>query len=308
MRVHIDGIAKVRPTRKKRSGIMLCYPYESKRLVRWGSEPVFVQPKLDGERARLKWDPAIGWGFYSSTEELVNFAVPHLVERVNQSEIPHSLHLDGELYVHGWEFELIHSVVSRRTNLHEDYAQLEYYYFDCVEPETPQWARFIRLLQLRPILARAGLIEVPTYMADDEARIWEHNDSIVGMGYEGIVVRKKTGLWVPRRSTEVMKFKPKQQDVYRVIGAVQEIDKYGTRKSSLGALICEADGEQFNVATGFTQSERRFLWEAYCDNPELFTSGALEAVVKYQHITSGGKKREKGVPRFPVYVSLRPAS
>jgi len=254
------------------------------------------------------WDPAIGWGFYSSTEELVNFAVPHLVEAAEKSEMPHGLHLDGELYVHGWSFEEIHSVVSRRRERHPDYHYMEYHYFDIVEEGTPQWARLLRLQQLRPILHWTGFRAVPTYMADNEERIWDHQREIVDLGYEGIIVRKKNGLWIPRRSTELMKFKPKQQDAYDVVGAIQMVDKDGNLKNTLGALICETDGEFFRVGTGMTDHTRKTLWDAYLQGPELFEGGALEAVVKYQHITSSKKRRDadrKGVPRFPVFVELR---
>ena len=39
----------------KRKGIMLCYPFEEKRLNKW-APPYLVQPKLDGERMRAILD------------------------------------------------------------------------------------------------------------------------------------------------------------------------------------------------------------------------------------------------------------
>lgn len=289
--------------RKKRSGIMLCYPFEEKRLERWGY-PVMVQPKLDGERARLAFDAALGYCFWSSTEELVNFAVPHLLEAINRRGLPFGTHLDGELYAHGLSFEEIHSIVSRRKTIHPDHSMIEYHVFDVLIPDCPQYLRMLRLDQLSSSFP-TGIKLVPTRSAHSLDEIWAINSHYLAEGYEGIVVRKPNNLYIPRRSTELMKFKPKQEDSYPVVGAVEEHDKFGSPKGSLGALICETDGDRFQVGTGFTQAQRAEIWQAYLNTPSLFESGMLCARIQYQHITSGsGKGREKGVPRFPVFVTL----
>jgi hypothetical protein len=38
-----------------RTGIMLCYPFEEKRLNKWGNK-FLLQPKLDGDRCRAIFD------------------------------------------------------------------------------------------------------------------------------------------------------------------------------------------------------------------------------------------------------------
>lgn len=305
MKLSLPNIGQPRAERKKRSGVMLCYPYESKRLARWGGPPVFVQPKLDGERARLRYDAAGGWEFLSSTEDVMNFAVPHLIEALSRSTLPTSVHLDGELYCHGLSFEEIHSIVSRRTTLHPEHTSISYHVFDCVIPDCSQHLRLLRLQMLLKHLKGLPIELVQTLVADHETDIWKLNELFVEDGYEGIIVRKQNGLWVPRRSTEVMKFKPRQEDLYRVVGAQQEVSILGDAKQSLGALICECDGQQFAVGTGFGAAERVTLWEEFLRNQKTFTDGSLWARVKYQHITSGrASKDSKGVPRFPVFVEL----
>ena len=86
-----------------RSGIMLCYPFEEKRLAKW-SPPYVVQPKLDGERCRYKQYE--GGSFLLSSQENVIFGAPHIKHYLD-SVCPTGLHLDGELYCHGkyrdWE-------------------------------------------------------------------------------------------------------------------------------------------------------------------------------------------------------------
>jgi len=303
MKATLEGLSE-RHERRKRSGIMLCYPFEAKRLERWRSPTVFVQPKLDGERARLQWISGIGWTLWSSTEEPLDFAVPHLIRNATLSGLPHDAHLDGELYIHGASFEEIHSIVSRSTNLHPEHTAVSFHVFDLAEPEAPQWSRFLRLRMLERDLPE-GFVPVRPEPAESLDEIWRLSERFVSQGYEGFIVRKTTGLWVPRRSTEIMKFKPKQSDVYKVIGAAQLVDKFGSRKPLLGSLLCEADGETFSVGTGFSEDQREALWTAYLQHPEMFTGGDFQARINYQNITEGSSKRSKGVPRFPVFVELQ---
>ena len=92
-----------------------------------------------------------------------------------------------------------------------------------------------------------------------------------------------------------MKFKPKKEDDYEILGFEEEISKDGIPKDTLGAIICKSgDGQVFNVGTGFTDERRKELWEARDILVGQF------ATVKYQHITSGNK-----VPRFPVFVEVK---
>ena len=59
----------------------------------------------------------------------------------------------------------------------------------------------------------------------------------------------------------MMKFKPKKDDWYGVVGVQEEIDKHGTPKGTLGAIICMGDdGTRFGVGTGLTRDQRAELW------------------------------------------------
>jgi ATP-dependent DNA ligase len=303
MRVKIDGLAE-RHERKKRSGIILCYPFEEKRLARWGERTVFVQPKLNGERARLQWVQGYGWTFWSSTEESLNFAIPHLLENLKKSDLSHEVHFDGELYTHGLPFEEIHSRVSRTRELHPEHALIEYHIFDLAAPAIPQCQRFLLMKHFYSKLPEQ-FFHVEERAAENVEQIFSCLNEFVAQGYEGMVVRRATGLWVPRRSTELMKFKPKHRDTYDVIGAMQLRDKFGEPRPELGALICECDNRTFKVGTGFTSEQRKTIWETYLAQPELFSSRTFEAVVDYQNITGGKKGNSKGVPYCAVFVNLK---
>lgn len=99
-----------------------------------------------------------------------------------------------------------------------------------------------------------------------------------------------------KRSVNIMKFKPHQEDVYQVIGVQEEISQSGTPKCSLGAFICRGDdGTPFNVGSGpiLTQEARHNFWTI---RESLV---GMWIMVKYQTLTTA-----KGVPRFPVALQL----
>jgi len=92
----------------------------------------------------------------------------------------------------------------------------------------------------------------------------------------------------------MMKFKPKQEDIYEIVGVVEEVSIQGRPKEALGALVCRGeDGTTFKVGTGFTRLQRRALFE----RKEVLAGKMVR--VAYQTLTSGKK-----VPRFPVFMEV----
>lgn len=271
-----------------RKGIMLCYPFEEKRLNKW-NPPYLVQPKLDGERCR--YVPFDGRSFLLSSQENPFFSVPHIKDFLDSLKIP--FELDGELYCHGMPFEEIVSRASREVNIHTDHKDLEYHVFDLVIPE-PQVDRTIKLGSMQQIFHNSPVKVVLSYICDSLEDIMKRYDQFLDEGYEGIIVREWNGVYVPKRSTSIMKFKPKKEDTYEIIGYTEEISIKGDPKGTLGALICKGDdGTMFNVGSGFTAEQRSILFK----NPDSILG--RKATIKYQHLTHGN-----GVPRFPVFVSI----
>jgi ATP-dependent DNA ligase len=277
--------------RKKRTGVMLCYPFEEKRLEKW-EPPYLVQPKLDGVRCRaLKTEN--GFLLLSSTEEVI-FSVPHINDYLNSyiRSLPNEL--DGELYLHGWSFEDIYSVTSRTANLHPKHELIEYHAFDYVSEE----AQIVRLANLIDTLdshaQTAPLQSVRTRAVTTFDELMEYYHKLVADQYEGIIVRHYMAPYVKKRSTHMMKFKPKKRDAYKITGGTEEIDKHGNPKNSLGAFVCEStDGETFSIGSGLTHEQRKVCWDTL---PDLI---GMYCLVEYQHITPG-----RGVPRFPIFVSV----
>ena len=276
-----------------RSGIQLCYPFEEKRLEKW-QPPYLIQPKLDGERCRAIYTQC-GYILLSSEENLI-LSVPHITDALNvwmarnpSAQMPE---LDGELYRHGWSFEEIHSVVGRTANLHPHHEMLEFHVFDIVN-EAPQLERLAQLRDLaKTFPASVKLVE--TRLADDLESLMMHYRWYLDHAYEGIIVRNYSAPYVRRRSTFVMKFKPKKEDTYGIVRFVEAVDQYGRPKNMLGAIICAGDdGTEFRAGAGTLTHDARVRYWAERDS---WIGKTIR--IQYQNLT------ERGVPRFGLCVDL----
>lgn len=274
----------------KRSGIMLAYPFEEGRLEKWKG-PVFVQPKLDGERCRnlVSSDPIL----LSSEQERKNFAVPDLISQSRELffNLGEPLELDGELYIHGEDFEDIHSIVSRTVNRSPLHHQMEFHVFDIIDLTVPQIERTKRLIEISKSFPPSIKL-VPTTVAENAEEVRRIFNRYISEGYEGIVVRNIDAPYIRRRSTYMMKFKPKKSDIYDVVGYVEGTGKYA---GTIGALQCQGDdGTIFEVGSfSITDEERKKLWNM---REEL---ASFSCKVGYQHLTS-----KSGVPKSGVFIEL----
>lgn len=297
----------------KRSGIILAYPFEEKRLAKWNAPLIIAQPKLDGERARAIISPNGEVQLLSSECNEIT-SVPHINEQLGLLAQSEDIELDGELYFHDTDFSDIHSIVGRTVNIHSDYERMQYHVFDMVSDHN-QVTRLHDLVNLYdPRLPNICL--VPAKMIEPTAEaVFEAMNAFTGNGYEGIILRNPYGLYARKRSTDIMKFKPKKRDIYVICGYSPEVSIDGTIKDTiLGRFICAGSETEpvwlglyppliappkgfFAVSsnrlgTGDKLREQKELWER---REELQFK---ELVVAYQNITP------KKVPRHPVFVDV----
>lgn len=270
--------------------IMKAYPFEEKRLAKW-KPPYIIQPKYDGFRCRAV-PVETGSGFeylLLSSEEHIFYSVPHINEELARLKLRSEL--DGELYCHNMGFDKISSIVSRTVNLHQDHKAIQFHIFDVIN-EKPQVERLLFIEQLKGL---SPWIQVsPFWLCYSLDEVMKTYDNILRSGYEGIIARHQLTPYERKRSTMMMKFKPKAEDTYPIVGYKEEHDIYGTPKDRLGALVCDSgNGHTFDVGTGFSDDTRYELW---CKRDLLV---GKQATVQYQHLTEGKQK-----PRFPVFVSI----
>jgi len=273
----------------KRTGIMLCYPLEEKRILRW-QPPYLCQPKLDGIRCR-----AVRHGnsyILLSSEENIIF-LPHITDALNQlpmNELYGYYEYDGELYLHGWSMEHIYSVCSRKVNPHPDAEKIQLHIFDIVNERQPQ---YLRINNLMWISFREPLIFCKPTPCSTMHEIFDAYNNFLSEGYEGIIVRHFAARYVRKRSIFILKFKPKKEDTYLILSWEEErsIDK--VPKGTIGALVCWDGTNRFSVGSGLTDGMRKELWEIRDQLP------GKHVRIGYQHLTSTNK-----VPRFPIFIEI----
>lgn len=247
--------------RPKRKGIMLANPATERAMLKLG-DTCFCQPKLNGERASVTWfhnEPII-----LSSHRIEFKFLQHIKEAIKGNFEYNQLKLDGELYVHGWSRERIHSACSRKKNENLDTVKLEFHIFDYKSSKS-QWQRIYNLETEKKNLAfNHPLVHVPYKVVSTEplkwmAQVHEYTQD----GYEGAIFRSPLYSYEEKRSRGLLKFKPTKTDEYKILNVQEAISKDGMPKSMIGAFIVSGnDGTEFSVGAGkLNHSERIRLWE-----------------------------------------------
>lgn len=276
-------------------GIMKCYPFEEKRLAKW-QPPYIVQPKYDGDRCRN--EPLETSSILLTSEENIFYSVPHINEQLDKSGLSNTP-WDGELYNHKVHeeggHELIHSIVSRTVNLHSRYKEMNFHIFDIKYPGMSQMERLSTLNKLASSTLPPNIRVAPYWICETLDEIKKVYDTLIYRKYEGIVIRHLHNTYEERRSTLLMKFKPKRTDTYKIVGWKEEVSISGVPKGRIGSLILSSqDGDEFGVSAGLDGDEKAKLWDI------RDTLAGKTAIVHYQHLTN------KNIPKgtFDIEVII----
>ena len=275
--------------RPKRDGVQLAEPMTGPKLAKLGPF-VVVQPKLNGDRCRvLKYGEEV---FLVSSYGNEFKHIQHINAAIKE-QWPSDLALpDGELYVHGLRFEEIHSIASRKVNVHGKTLVMQYHIFDFQDEEMPQASRLARIkkLDLKPPLFAVQ----PFGMNNNRDEIVGKMTEYVAEGYEGIIVRDILSPYTPKRIPGMLKYKPHCEDEYTIVG-VKEGE--GWCVGMLGAFIVAGDdGQPFDVGSGalLTKKNRQSLWKV---RDKLIGE---KLTLKYEPQTT-----RRGFPKCAVAVGLR---
>jgi len=278
---------------------MLCYPWSAQRLTTY-NKPYIVQAKLNGERCRVLMTPD-GVKLLSSEGNEFNL-LPKIQENPFWTALAEyyggEAEFDGELYCHGISRQEIHSIVSRRVNIHPEVDLIYISLFDTPQLEAEQATRTQTLTEaFNRALYSVGCTEyiklVSTYCAISLGDIEQYLRHCLNLGYEGVVVKNPSSYYTRARSTNWMKIKPRKFDRYTIVGYTEECDIYGNPKGSLGAFdVCDKDGKTFKVGTGFTACQRATWWE---DRTNML---GMDILVYYPTLTN------RGIPDNPVFKCL----
>jgi len=272
---------------------MLAHKYDDyKHKIKW---PCYVQPKLDGLRC-LIYRQSCGTIVLQSRQGKQFNSLPHLVEELDRLMFKDGIILDGELYVHGEEFqELIHLI--KRDEPHKDSVKIEYHIYDCYDPKNLSWPYKARLAYLENLKLHTSVNSIVKYVKTDiltnESFLLKEKDWAKQNGYEGVMLRNADASYkVGHRSYDLLKVKEFQDDEFEIVGG----EENKGRQEGQCSLICKTkEGATFKVKPEGTDEQRQWYW----DNLESII-GKMLTVRFFSYTTS-----KTPVPRFPIGVAIR---
>jgi len=250
--------------------------------------PVYVQPKLDGERCVAMKINGVVTLWTRSRKPITS--CPHIVEQVRDILSPYSVDcfLDGELYIHEADnFEKIMSAV-RKQNPTEESKQIEFHVYDCEildDLASPFQLRKEFLDNLPDYFSHVKIVEAD--MCYGMSSVNDNHNFFVKKGYEGVMIRSVDGVYENKRSKHLLKLKNFLDDEFEI-----EDVKAGKDKSVI--FVCKIGKEYFEATMSGNKDEN----QKYLKDSSLWEGKKL--TVKYQCLT-GAKK----VPRFPVGLKIR---
>jgi len=225
---------------------MLAHKYDDKR-VDW-SQPVYIQPKLDGVRCLITQSGA----FSRTGKQFKN--INHIELSLNRFFDQHpDVILDGELYNHDLknDFEKIISLVRKQKPTDDDRLDAKnltqfhcYDYFDGVQYDSYK-TRMNNLVTSD--IYNYCIKYVPAKLVDSYNYARTLHEEYLAAGYEGSIIRLD-GLYKHGRSYDLMKFKDFSDAEATIIN--YELGK-GKRTGTLGKFIMlDDEGIQFGCPPG----------------------------------------------------------
>ncbi|MDD4865169.1 MAG: hypothetical protein PHE38_14320 [Alishewanella agri] len=255
---------------------------EFKAVTEW---PVYVQPKLDGNRClAARVDGKIM--LWSRGGKEIN--LPHIAQTLD-AFLPEGIILDGELYVHGQTLQTITSWIKK---LQPQSFQIQYMVYDCVDSECFS----VRKQLTRRILpVGTGVEWLQTFEVHDEEQLQHYHNTWVGKGYEGTMVRTLgVGYEDGKRSKSLQKMKDFQDSEFEILDVIQGTPRQtATGQLEVPIYVCKCGPHTFNATAPGDMFEKHSAW--------LNRDNAIGKMltVKFFSFTPDG------IPFLPVALRIR---
>jgi ATP-dependent DNA ligase len=217
------------------------------------------------------------------------------VKAIEELGLKQDIVLDGELYNHDYKnnFEELTSFI-RNPEPKDGHEVVQYHVYDIAGNGSFRY----RNGQLSSIVRYEPLIRVETKEVNNEDELIEFFEDSLSKGYEGAMVRNAAGLYVNKRSVDLLKIKEFEDSEFEVI----DVKEGRGKLAGHAVFICKTNPndprmdpkETFDCKLKGDQDELTKFWK----NPNLAKNRMI--TVQFQGVTN--KKR---VPRFPVGLRFR---
>ena len=246
---------------------MLAKNYDGQDVTGW-----LMSEKLDGVRAI--WD---GNKLLSRNGNKFN-APKWFTDLLPKGEI-----LDGELYISRGKFQATVGIVRKKKPIDEEWEKISYQVFDA--PLHPGGFES-RLEYCRELLRDCSITKVVEHVVCNSIYCFEKfYEKLCEVGAEGIILRRAGSKYEHKRSYNLLKYKPTITDEAKVIEYQKGKGKY---IGMIGALICKWKDKIIEIGSGLNDEQRLVP-------PAIGTFITFE----FKGLT------DSGMPRFPIFVSVR---
>lgn len=255
--------------------------------------PCYIQPKLDGIRCMAYW---VGDELVLMSRGGKPLDVPHIQASLANSLVKDGV-LDGELYIHGKNFQEITRLVKK---VRPESVTLEYHVYDGFRIGQESKAFSDRIMELVDSVSNPDINGehlpphvnmVENKLAWNPEQIQEAHTAFESQGYEGIMIRNLEGAYkLKHRSADLLKLKSFLDSEYKVVG----YETGDGRFEGVPIWLCETpEGKTFSVVCKGTMEEKAD------DMAKADSLVGKWLKVKYFELS------EDNVPRFPVGLGFR---
>lgn len=262
---------------------MLAQPYDKKgHVIKW---PCIGSPKMDGVRCLAICEKnGVKLISRGGKEYNLKYIQEFLYTLMEEGEI-----FDGELYIHGMALEEIVSAVKKPN---ENTPKLSFIAFDYV---SENWDYATRLADLELTFKNFVLNEfqpfkiVESVILHNEAQMKSYHKDQVAKGYEGVMLRNKSGMYESgKRSNDLQKYKEFLDSEFKILEIT--LDKNG--------------GAVFTVQNTFADNTFNVQWGTHEQRAEQYKNrkkyiGKL-ITVQYQTLY-----KDTLIPQFPTGKGIR---
>lgn len=253
--------------------------------------PVIATPKLDGIRCAVENGKLRTFNKKPVPNKFINDTLAPFISMLEG--------FDGELMVHGKDFNGVQSAVMAR------YGTPDFYFvvFDKHDVPYPYHQRGEVVAELLESYTKYGFVElsrvraIESELCTSPAKLQAVWDSHVAAGYEGTIAADPMGHYKNGRSglkeQLLVKLKHWHDDEAVILEVREELDANGVPKGRAGVLwVQHRNGTQFGVA-GLTDELKALYWK------QRDTLPGKTVTFKYQDWPVGG------APRFPGFKGIR---
>lgn len=271
--------------------------------------PCLIQPKLDGLRCIATKNKDVVQLWFRSGKEITT--MKHIITDLNTIMVNGDI-LDGELYIHGKDFNSFTGAIRANKNLNPKITEkIQYHVYDFprIKKLTERDSFSERFAKFNPLdLTMRSTIKVETIKVENfgEAMTWYKK--FIEKGYEGIMFRNIDMPYEQKRSYNLLKYKEFVDDEFLIVSGEEG---KGILAGHIGSFICKIEANRILKDIGgktfkFGNTEGRIKAKMKGEtkhlkhlfhNPKEYLGKPL--TITYQNLS------KDGIPRFPVGKNIR---